>query len=79
MGDSGAGRSLGGGGGPGLEGIIGGLMPLLLQQGHEHHDEPELEDEAGHKHFDQMTSMFLPIISQVTFISSFHNLVQGRF
>nr|BAN20626.1 conserved hypothetical protein [Riptortus pedestris] len=54
----------GGGGGLGLENILGGLMPLLLQQGHEHHDEPELEDEQGHRQFEQMTSMFQPILTQ---------------
>lgn len=59
-GDSG-GRSAGGGG---LENVLGGLMPLLMQQGHEHHDEPELEDHQGHQQFDQLTGMFQPILTQ---------------
>lgn len=49
----------------GFESIVGSLVPMLMQQGHEHHDEPELEDVHAHEQFEQATSMFKPILAQV--------------
>ncbi|XP_014290021.1 uncharacterized protein [Halyomorpha halys] len=59
-----------------FESVVGSLVPLLITQGHEHHDEPELEDVHAHEQFDQATSMFNPILAQVWEV--FRNSEMGK-
>jgi len=42
--------------------ILSQLAPLLLNQGHEHSDDPNHEDTQSHRAFEDATSMLTPII-----------------
>ncbi|KAF6209133.1 hypothetical protein GE061_014877 [Apolygus lucorum] len=42
--------------------ILSQLAPLLLNQGHEHSDDPNHEDTHSHKAFEDATAMLMPIL-----------------